>query len=274
MHDPAFATLGIYAAAWGESVQSVANLEKAFPALCRRLVKFKAANVLSAIGGLLTVPQYHPNTARLEALAHLTARWCKGYVTPSSAQIREWLNDILLNGEIGRVEDPPEDVFISNVSTWWGNIRIFEGTWEANDFGLASLLSALRVLWRGEPPITGIRSLLLLSEALASRAGIRRYHMSDGTPRALFRFGSATLDSWRARARFTPTDLKGLGITRADLAPFIFDLASREALSKEPYDQSSLVRRPLVEDGSVPRCAYTCLNRRQKEAGFKHWTKR
>ena len=100
--------------------------------LVRRLKRFSFPLVAAPLAGLLTRPENHTATARIEALIHLAALGCRGNQKPSRRHLREWLNTTVLEDPIGQLEVPVEDVFVSNVGTWFGNARLFEGCWKSN----------------------------------------------------------------------------------------------------------------------------------------------
>lgn len=96
--------------------------------------------VANAVGGLLTRPENQAATFRLEALAALAAAYAEGDKQPTAAHLRDWLNGVLLQDAIGEFEDPVEDVFVSNVPSWDGNARLFDGLWGDNDVGVEALV--------------------------------------------------------------------------------------------------------------------------------------
>jgi len=134
--------LGMMAAAQSEEDARLSALAARCPALVRRLQKFHFPSVAQPLAGLLTLPPNDPAHTRLSGLLHLAAMFCKGSKDPTLAQLREWLNDILLKDSIGQLEDPVEDVFVSNVVTWFGNARLFDASWYENDYALQSFLIA------------------------------------------------------------------------------------------------------------------------------------
>lgn len=95
------------------------------------------------IAGFLTVPALQANTIRIEILVHLAVVRCCGKRKPGLPEIRNWLNRQLGDTQIARLEDPVEDVFVSNVETPEGNRRLFEGIWESNDYFVQAVLDTL-----------------------------------------------------------------------------------------------------------------------------------
>src|SRR5438552_10489774 len=125
------------------------ELERQHPALVSALKPFSRDAAVASIAALLTYPAFHANTIRLETLQQLAQRNCQGTSKPTRHRIAEWLREIG-SGWAAAMEDPVEDVFISNVVTNIGNSRVFEGIWEASDFWLQQSLNALRA-FRDEP---------------------------------------------------------------------------------------------------------------------------
>ena len=248
--------------------------------LSRRLDKFDRRVTLNAIGSILTVADYHPNTSRLEMLAHLAALRCRGTVVPTTAQMREWLNEILAADAVCRAEDPSEDVFVANIVSGDGNSRVFEGVWEANGGYLQSCLWAIKECAAGgedwaEHCRRQSAALLRLSDAIAQRAGLRRNEMSEGRPRAAFQLPTQTLHRYMQHTRFTLNDLESLGIEPFDLEPFNFNRIEQSVLRDEVLLWSSLERRPLLIDDNgviavLPTAFGAAIRRRAVELAVAH----
>jgi hypothetical protein len=155
------------------------ELERQYPKLVASLKDLIGEKTISLIAALLTYPAFHANTIRLETLQQLAQRNCNGAHEPTRHRLVEWLKAI---GTVwaAAMEDPVEDVFISNVVTNIGNSRIFEGIWEANDFWLQQGLNALRA-FRGEQwsdeLFARVDALLAISEELARRCNLPRFTM-------------------------------------------------------------------------------------------------
>jgi hypothetical protein len=226
------------------------ELEKQHATLVKKLKPFKREDVMAIVATLLTYPQFHANTIRLETLQQLVQRNCTGNNIPGRHRITEWLIE-LGKGWAGNMEDPVEDVFISNVVTNIGNSRVFEGIWEANDFWLQQALDALWV-FRREAWACGlfekINAVLNVSEALARRCGLQRFAMGGGATRETFDLPpEVELQQRRAKVRFSFSELDELGVPLDLLELFIHD--EHPAVGTE--SSSSLQRRPLqrVDDG-------------------------
>src|SRR5438128_9510764 len=101
--------------------------------LARVMASYRPRVTIAHTAGLLTAPELQANSIRLEVLVHLAVVCCAGKKEPGYVELGKWLNQHLGRGEMAMLEDPVEDVFISNVGTPEGNRRVFEGTWESND---------------------------------------------------------------------------------------------------------------------------------------------
>ena len=144
------------------------------------------------------------------------------------------------------MEDPVEDVFISNVVSQIGNSRIFEGIWEANDFWLQQALDALRRFedeqW-AKQAFSACFGLLQLSDALAGRCGLERYCMGGGDAHGTLTLPPQhELENRATMCRFSFADLDQLHVSVETLQPFIH----AEAVADGSFGKSSLERRPLV----------------------------
>jgi hypothetical protein len=137
------------AGVYGEDAFSISGMATRLTGLNRRLRKFSFPLVAQSLAGLLTCPENHPASARIEGLIHLAALTSRGTSVPTLSQLREWLNKIIFRDPITELEDPVEDVFVSNVVNWSGNARLFDGGWADNDYYVRSCLAALTRLNEG-----------------------------------------------------------------------------------------------------------------------------
>lgn len=217
------------------------------------LVKYDLKSTVTQLGGLLTAPELQANTIRIETLVHLAVAHCGGRRKPGLTEIGHWLNRQLGNTYIALFEDPVEDVFVTNVETPEGNRRVFEGIWVSNDYYVQVILETLgnrRVPQECRALLLPAFALLKLSDTVAERLGLRRWHFEVSTPKGTIRLRQATRMPDRARAiTFTNSELKAIGINREDLAPFILGDEDKQALVEESIGHSSLERRPLVDFG-------------------------
>lgn len=242
------ATAVMAALGQGQAASTLAGFISRQPALARRLGKFSLRKIVGALAGLLTGPDNHPSTMRLELLIHSAVILCRGREAPSPLQLKEWLNQTLLKDEVASQEDPVEDVFLANVVAWGGNARIFEGIFEGNSDYLQPLLAAL--LRVDEPWAKIVQSqvtaLLALSDAVADRAGLSRNATSKGHPRQQLRITSSVVADGVRRVTFGPRELSELRIDFRLLEPFVFQLKDANALQRETVGHTALERRPLL----------------------------
>lgn len=103
-------------------------------ALGRVLARYQPQAAVTRAAGLLTDPQLQANTVRIELLVHLAVAYCNGHKRPTVKDIGVWLNGSPGVNFVASMEDPVEDVFISNVRTPEGNRQVFEGNWSSNDY--------------------------------------------------------------------------------------------------------------------------------------------
>ena len=217
------------------------------------LEEYYAKSAVAQLGGLLTAPELQANTSRLETLVHLAVAHCHGCSSLGLTEIDEWLNSHLGNTQIASLEDPAEDVFITNICTPEGNRRMFGSIWEANDYSVQIVIDIL-----GNPKaprecrtlLVPVFALLALSDCIAERVGLQRWHSEPSSPNGTVQLPSVTRIANQARAvSFTASDLNMLGINRGMLEPFILRDEDRESLASETIGHSSLERRPLVDFG-------------------------
>ena len=223
----------------------------------RRIVRairtYDAKSTIAKLGGLLTAPELQANTIRIETLVHLSAAHCQGRSHLGSNEIDEWLNNHLDKSRIAWLEDPVEDVFVTNVETTRGNRLIFQSVWESNDYFVQVVIDILdnpEAPWEYRRLLVPAFALLDLSDCVAKRVGLERWHSEPSKPGGTVKVPSATQIADRARAvTFTPGDLSELGVTREILEPFILRDKDKQALPSETIGNSSLERRPLVDFG-------------------------
>ena len=86
------ATRVLSADAAGAEVCNVRGMAARQARSVRGLRKFNFPAVAVLLSGLLTRPENHTATARIEALLHLAALACRGRKKPGLQQLREWLN--------------------------------------------------------------------------------------------------------------------------------------------------------------------------------------
>jgi len=188
-------------------------------------------------------------------LAHLAVANCSGHKKVGYRELNRWLNNDLGQSAILMLEDPVEDVFITNINTPEGNRRIFEGTWESNSYFLQVVIETL--LSKNAPQecrdlYLQFKALLTLSECIAERLNLPRWHIEESHDKGLIKISRETRIEERARAvTFTNTDLERMGVKRVELAPFIFSLKNRQNLLTEHIGHSSLERYPLIDFGDA-----------------------
>jgi hypothetical protein len=223
--------------------------------LARILASYVARETVMCTAGLLTAPRLQANAVRLELLVHLAVMHCSGRKRPDFGDIERWLNHYLGQTHIAMLEDPVEDVFVTNISTPEGNYRVFEGLWESNDYFLQVILDTLRsseMPDQGRALLRPAFALLRLSDCAAARLGLNRWHIEPSTPKGFVPVTPATRVNMRAGAvTFTKEDIEKLGVTREMVASFILREEDRRNLLGESTGHSSLERRPIVDFGDA-----------------------
>lgn len=232
--------------------REISNIIQDRPSIKKKLRPFHPIKSAALISGLLTLPSLQANTLRLEMLIHLIMSYSIGKKEPMVQHIQLWLNTELGATSFVYLEDPVEDVFISNVITDAGNIRIFEGIWESSDFYLQRMLNIIKTL----PDEQNTRQLkrevygiLMLSEEIAARRGLNRFLPGGGNDKGFIRIPSnKELRALSKTIVFTQEDLQRLGILPADLEPFLFDLQCANKLKEQSLEESDLQQHPVVRD--------------------------
>lgn len=215
----------------------------------KRLEKFSFPLVAAPLAGLLTRPENHTASGRIEALIHLAALACQGEKAPDQRHLREWLNIAVYNDVITELEMPVEDVFLSNVDAWFGNARLFAGHWANNaEYVRACLDTLMRIAdrtWAAQS-LKQVEALLRVSEAVAERAGIARYSRTESRPKEKVAVGGSILAESKANVGFSDKELGAIGVEPGILHPFVFQGEHAELLTEQSFGHSELERRPLV----------------------------
>jgi len=223
--------------------------------LARILASYVARDTIMRTAGLLTAPHLQANAVRIELVVHLAVANCAGKKKPDFGDLELWLNHYLGHTSIAMLEDPVEDVFVTDIRTPEGNWRVFEGLWEANDYSLQVFLDTLmssEVSEQCQELLRAAFALLRLSDCVAARLSLNRWHIEPSTPKGFVPVMPATRVNLRASAvTFTKEDIERLGVTRKMVASFILREEDRRNLLSESTGHSSLEGRPLVDFGDA-----------------------
>jgi hypothetical protein len=224
-------------------------------------------HTVAQIASLLTLPEFHANSVRLEVLMHLAVAHCAGQQKPTWNEIGRWLNESL--APLAHFEDPVEDVFITNVISGLGNHRMFEGLWVSGDFWTQNALDVLSGI-PNDPHGARLRwhvgALLKLSEELAERSGVKRWAMGGGDPGCEVQIpNDDALSRLSLRVLFNQAELERLRIDLEALEPFLLANTRSETGSDE-IGCSALERRPLLLIGdkivfALPTATSTAIRR-------------
>src|SRR6266581_1209142 len=114
----------------------IPDLIRTHAGLVNELAHYDYESATPLVGGLLTFPELHASTIRLDALAHLACVACHGKRKVNREALAKFAGRHLATSPIARMEDPVEDAFIGNVATTFGNFRVFRGIQESGDFWL------------------------------------------------------------------------------------------------------------------------------------------
>lgn len=222
--------------------------------LASDLPKHSRWHTTRLLAGLLTRPQCHANTLRIETLVEIAVGFCSGAQNPAYADLATWLNVHLKSATVLLEEDPIEDVFVANVVNGTGNHRVFAGIWESGDYWLQSLLRVLPSLHQKSVyhgMARSVDALLDLSEAIAERNGLSRNLVGAGDPTGEVDLPPAPeLERLGNRLVFSKAELRALGINPCLLKPFVLHDREVPKTVAAGTDDSPLVRHPILRNGS------------------------
>jgi hypothetical protein len=219
----------------------------------RQLLKvlggYSLEKTLPLAAGLCTVPRFQANSYRLELFVQAVVAGCKGKRTPTWQQLQTWLNFFVGDFEISRLEDPPEDAFVLNVLTGVGDFRVLGGTWEAGEHATSLLIEAVAGLnlKNAGQLMAPVIAVLRMSDAVASRAGLARWHSEQSISKRALSIDSKTpLTEWAQHVVFTFSELVELGIQPEHLDPLVLSLGAYASLTDQSNQESDLHRYPVI----------------------------
>lgn len=253
----------------GQQHESFSDLAKAYPAAVRGMGSCCPTTTAATIARMLTEPPLQANCLILETMVHLALARGRGHRTPKQSEVAAWFQ-ALRRGRPGHMQDPAEDVFVSRVPTRLGNFRIFEGIWEKAGFYLLRLFNALHTAPAGQPwdsIRSSVHAMLILSEAVAERAGVPGNTAGGEMPlKALPSSGAGGKRTSPNLVRFSPEDLAKLAIKSGVLDPFVLEVANWSRLGGDSLGHTALERRPLVRVGRdllllLPTAASSAIRR-------------
>lgn len=227
--------------------QIVAGFEKQLKALRG----YDPVETAAVFGGLLTIPELQSNCVRLEGLVHIALAFCRGTKKPKASDVTRWFAEFG-KGWLGQVEDPAEEVFVSNIMTLRGNFRVLEGVWEGAGFYAQRIVDAAEGMPAGggyDELRESIYALLALSDFLCERAGLARHQLGNDQPQGSLGAEHAnSIHAFKSRLCFSREEIEARGISFDALAAFAFDPRDRVRLVTEGLGHSSLERYPLIGD--------------------------
>ena len=246
---PTDAQLKLMAQARTTALTNVAQMVARLPQLRRWLRPFSASSVVPPLAGLLTMAQHQAATRRISALIHIALRCCKGTREPRHGELNRWLHQIQ-DDPLTHLEDPVDDVHVSNVLTVHGNRRLFQGNLDSTDYYLQQTLHTLHSLQRGwvQPAAKHAHALLAVSEVMAERVGHTRYTLASNEPRTEIRLTEEIVSDLVQRVTFDHADLERMGVSLQQLSPFLLDpkgVFSAQEFLGHTYAE----RRPILVTG-------------------------
>lgn len=237
------------AAAFGlgqdRGIQSVADQCSGF---MKRIATACPVQTAATYAALLLQPAFQKNCYRIEMLVHFSLAAGGGSTAPSPQILTQGYSEV--GNAYGMLEDPPEDIFVANISSKRGNYLVLNGIWEGAGFYLQKIVDLADTLpQQGEPRriADAIHALLKISDFVCNRAGLKRFEMGveEGQERLSFKVEGKP-SSLRALTAISQAELTQLGVDFYDLELFIFNPAERYELLNQTFGNSILERRPLA----------------------------
>lgn len=217
------------------------------------IASYDNKEMVAIASGLLTLPRLSANSIRCETLVHLSIAYARGSKKPNRTTFKMALNDLMGRSQVAMMEDPQEDVFVSNVLTEHGDLRVFNALWEGNDYFVQVLIDIVTNHQVPEALVStreSCISLLKLSEEIANRAGIARNSSAESIHKNSINVPrSSDLSSLSKRVLFSVEEMEALGVTLESISPFIISDDEIFQIKNSIVGNSILEEKPIVELG-------------------------
>ena len=227
----------------------IRDIAAEYPDVIAGLAALDPISTAAAYGGLLAVPKLQSCTLRLELLAHLSACYCSG----TGAVSKEFLRSSVVRmgaGVCRVIEDPPESIFVSLVSTETGNYRLLEGILVGAGFHLQRILNIVEQMPPGgsyDYLRSSITCLLRLSDAALQKADVDESSLVEASaPASLSENSLSGAFGNPSCVQFSAAELERLGIQPSALQPFEYDLSNAVSMREDALFQTQIERRPIV----------------------------
>ncbi|WP_157265489.1 hypothetical protein [Thiobacillus thioparus] len=231
----------------GEGQMNTPEVQK----LANVLRGYDKREAISLVAGLLTVPRLQANCFRLELLAQLIAANCDGSKKPTWQHISHWLNRQL--SAVAWAEDPPEDVFVSNVITRSKDFLVLGGLWEVPDSATRLLIECVE-RYGGDEQLEWLKpvyALLDLSDMVLRRSGLVRWQSESSIPKRQVPLNAKMpIHEWGERGVISPEVLEAEHISLAMLEEFVLPEDEVVHLMFQSNQESLLHEKPLLRFGS------------------------
>ena len=237
---------------WATLAVTYDDLSKEAKSVVHDMKRYSLASALPILAGLLTIPDYQSNCIRIELLVGLAIFHCAGRKKADLGQAARWYRRIEQTRCVTG-EDPAEDVFVILIHSDEGNFRMLEGVWENAGFYtqcVAEVVEGLPPAKNFEQLKRSFRALLKISDAVCERASLERYQLGDDTLKAELRLAKiARKNALMNRVTFSSSEFDDLGITPADIFPFLSNKEDLKDLSSQTPGDSFCEHRPIVRIG-------------------------
>lgn len=255
---------------WSSLSVTLDDVAKENKVLVRDLSGYDPQIAVPLIASLTTIPEYQSNCLRLELLAMLAWRHCKGKKKAQIGQAVRWFHAIG-KSRSAYGEDPAEDVFTSLVIGVDRDFRIIEGLWESAGFYTQMVYDVVQTM-----PNEGhwaeikrcVDAVLSISDIICQNAGLSRYQMGNDDPqKALSSRHLPGRNALVERARIPFEMLDARGVQPDDIAPFLIDPCCKDEIGNQRASQTALHFKPLavLDREAVTVVLPTCLSLAMRE---------
>ena len=223
------------------------EIEKSFPQEIRLIKKYNPISVIPFLSGLIAEPKYHCNAIRFEILIQFLLKYCNGRKICSRKFLDFIINDFSNKIGLTSMEDPNEDVFITNLIMHGGNYSLLRGNWNSPEFYLQQTFDVLNNFFRNEYILHDISPLLEISNYIAIRAGLNRYISGGGEAQSQILIPNDNqLKKIRRNVICNLNELKQLKLPFKALEPFILNINSDLENISDDFGSHIINKKPLI----------------------------
>lgn len=218
------------------------------------LQEFNMYDLVSVFTGLVTISSLQNYNLWFPNLICLTLKYSHGSNKITKSQLEEIFHKIN-STSIDRDQDPPEDVFVTELlSQYGGTYKIFEGFYEGSTFYLVRFIDIIDSMPNDDEYYylykKSVHALLSLSNLVADRINVEVNNINIEDSNFIDSGVLDNLDTLKEITKITEEDLSTLGYDIDDLDPFILEDDMLDNIDIPSHHSFSIIDNyPLIDTG-------------------------